>query len=102
MIPFLNNFAVALSKLKYHSKAYLLLEEADSILNKILSSDENQANRICPVYKYNRMIVCAVHVWSNLEVLLKSFGIEKDVETFVESWQYKKQLLCKHRDLVMK
>ena len=95
LIPYLVNFSVILSEMNFNSRAYLLLEQASNLIDKLLED--------LPSFQYNRVILCSVYVWKNMDYLLKNFGVDDDSQRdgFITNWSEKAKVVEKHGNLFL-
>merc|ERR1711976_843533 len=92
--PYYVNLACCYHKLGHTAKAYECLAEASKLIDtKFLPSIEPSEKR----YQMGRLIVCAAHVWKNMQDLLRESQLEP--ETHIENWTVKSALLAKQAHL---
>lgn len=91
IIPYLVNFSYLLCQMNYKARAFILLDKASQIIDQSLKT--------LPAYKYNRMIICAMYVWKNIEIILDNFGVVENRNSFIENWDEKLVLMKKHEKL---
>ena len=90
VLPYLVNLGCCYQKLGFTARAYETLERGAKLI------DENYLKTV-EKYQMGRLIVCACHIWRNMQILLEESGLK--AEDQIDNWQVKNLLIEKQKHL---